>query len=412
MSHAIDFMISITMVFLAFSIMVSSATEVWNAAHGKRAQFLWVGVARMIGGTPDGDLIVRELRAHPTIRALSRSDDPKSAASYIPSSVFAAALVDVILVRNATTRLDKYGLPEAIALLPHSLPLKRSLMLALGTAKGDEARFCEEVARFYDNCMDRVNGWYKRDAEKRAFWAALLMAVVLNIDAVHIASALWKDQNLARQTADQGNALSKQVVVNVHPAAAGQNVGVAPVVVAPAGSAATSGSMPANLPVGWPPQWYSEIQEGASCTVWAWHVAAMVLGLFLMAAAAVIGAPFWYQALNTLLPLRAAGKVPPRTALPHGAQASDIRQPSGNTGVVISDTPVPGDWLNELERAVVEQRAVAEVQLRLGVPESGSLDVSTREGIRAMQEAKGYAPTGQLTQLLLRDLDFKDRFGR
>jgi hypothetical protein len=419
-----DYLIAMVMVFLAFSVMVSGATEMWNSWLGKRGQFLWKGVERMVGNSPEAMLILDKLRAHPTIRALAQDDTAKRTPSYIPGTVFAAALTDVILALNAGARLDKYGLPEAIALLPQDLPLKGSLQMAWSHARGDAAHFELELARLYDDCMDRVSGWYKRDAQVRGLWLGLLLAAVLNIDAVHIAISLWQDQQLTRSVADQGAAMAAQY------AAANPNANTASAASSPASSISgpsvvrsnnTAIALPQELPVGWPPRWYSELPAKPTPTTsqLAWHVAAAVLGVLLMAGSCLVGAPMWYQMLASLLPLRFAGAVPPRTppraALPppSGAPESGGSAPAGTAPGVTLPAAAGGTgqkWVNELERVIVEQDAVREVQKSLGVPESGSLDDPTRAAIRTRQISEGYAPTGQLTRLLLRNLGLGDRY--
>lgn len=422
MSHAIDYLIAMVMAFLAFSVMVSGATEMWNSWRGKRGLFLWKGVERIVGESPEARLIIDKLRAHPSIRAMAQDDAPKRAPSYIPGTVFSAALTDVILAHNAGARLDKYGLAEAIALLPRDLPLKTSMQLAWSHARGDAAHFEQELARFYDDCMDRVSGWYKRDAQLRGLWLGLLLAVVLNIDAVHIGISLWQDQQLTRSVADQGAAMAAQY------AAANPNANKTSGVSSPSPSTSAPTvargnnaaiALPQELPMGWPPRWYSELPANASHGQFAWHVIAAVLGMLMMAGSCLVGAPLWYQILALLLPLRFAGGVPPRTpprAVPQplsGAPESGGSSPAATVPGVTSAAVEGGTdraWANELERSVVEQRGVSEVQRALKAPESGSLDEQTRAAIRTRQISDGYAPTGQITRLLLRNLGLGDKF--
>jgi len=112
MSRTLDFLIAMLMVFLAFSVVVSGATESWNTWYGKRGQFLWKGLERIVGHTQEARHILTLLRSHPSIRGLAIDNTSKRAASYIPGTVFAAALTDIVLARNAGVRLDKYGLPR------------------------------------------------------------------------------------------------------------------------------------------------------------------------------------------------------------------------------------------------------------------------------------------------------------
>ena len=420
MSNVLDFLISMVIVFMTFSVMVSGATEAWNTLRSKRGRFLWKGIRRLIGATPEAEILLAKLRLHPAIRALTSDDKPKSYPSYIPGTVFAAALTDVVLAHNAGARLEKYGLPEAVALLPADLPLKQVLQTTWRRAQGDAAHFEIELARFFDDCMDRVSGWYKRDAQAHSLWLGLLLAVVLNVDAVHIAVALWQDPQISRDVASQGAQIAaKYAAASPQSSQLPVSSASTPLVVSPlsGGNISPDNALPIQLPVGWPARWYTELPVTPARGQLEWHVCAAILGFLLMAGSCLVGVPMWYQLLTTLLPLRAAGRVPKRTppraasAEPSGPPAQ-ISKPGDATGTPSpsKDIGVNKTWLNELERVVVDQGAVEEVQRALNVPETGSLDASTRAAIKAVQVKARYAPTGQLTRLLLQDLGFVDRF--
>ena len=124
MPETINFLISMALTFFAFSVMVSGVVEVWSAMRGTRGTFLWRGVRRMIGSGPTADAIADSLRAHASLRALSQNDRATSMPSYIPASVFASALCDVLLQHGDSRGLEEYGPVEAIASLPQDLLLK------------------------------------------------------------------------------------------------------------------------------------------------------------------------------------------------------------------------------------------------------------------------------------------------
>lgn len=415
MSNTLNFLISMVIVFMTFSLMVSGATETWNAWRGKRGRFLWKGIERMVGTTPEARTLLASLRKHPAIRALTADDKPMRYPSYIPGTVFASALTDVVLAHGAGARLDHYGIPEAIALLPENLPLKRVLQTAWKHAQGDAGHFEAELARSFDDCMDRVTGWYKRDAQKHSLWLALVLAIALNVDAVHIAIALWEDPQLSRNVAGQGEQIkAKYEVANPLPGPAPASAASTPVVASPltAGNVNFANALPIYLPVGWPARWYTELPATHSNGQLEWHVCAAILGFLLMAGSCLVGAPVWYQLLKTLLPLRAAGSVPKRTPPRAGLRSSpQLLLPGAAPGASLAgpNAETSQTWLNDLERIVVEQGAVKEVQRALNVPESGLLDDQTRAAIRVAQTGAQYSPTGQLTRLLLRDLGV-DRF--
>jgi hypothetical protein len=53
-------------------------------------------------------------------------------------------------------------------------------------------KFRNELARWFDNAMDRLSGVYKRKTQAWSFALALIMAAVLNVSAIDVGLALWQ----------------------------------------------------------------------------------------------------------------------------------------------------------------------------------------------------------------------------
>lgn len=250
--------------------------------------------------------------------------------------------------------------------------------------QGDPSRVEAGLATYFDQCMDRVSGWYKRDVQKMSMGFGLVLAILLNVDAVHIASALWQDRELARIVADQGPLEAKQY--------------------ADKGTDSRVRSLPDEIPAGWPPRWAQELRgRSDQGQFWA-HMAGATLGYLLMALSCLIGAPVWYQLLTSLLPLRASGPAPkrsdPKELPPQAPPAFGLPMPYMPTA---SLSRQPGDK-NRLEEKLEFEEKVGELQDLLNVRFSGIFDAETRLAIRHAQTQRGYAPTGELTEVLLERL--------
>lgn len=379
MAMPIDFLISMAVVFFAFSVLVSGLLELWNASAAKRGRFLWLGIRRLVGDTAEGEEILAGLRRHHAIAALSEADGDGRLASYLPSAVFAAALVDILLSRGAHAPLEQFGMGEAIFQLPDDLPLKQVLSMLWRREQGDAARVEAALAQYFDQSMDRVSGWYKRDAQRCGMVLGLLLALALNVDAVHIGAALWQERPLARQMAERGAALAARGAIG-------------------AATAGESRVLPAQMPIGWPARWFTEMPAQFGAGQLAWHCLATLLGYVLMALSCLVGAPIWYQMLTSLLPLRAAGGVPARMADAPAVAPAPVPAPA------VAPAVPAGGRLNPLEQDISARGEVTLLQAALGVAGSGSFDEATRDAIRRRQHEHGYAATGQLTQLLLERL--------
>jgi len=67
----------------------------------------------------------------------------------------------------------------------------------------------KNVSLWFDNSMDRIEGWYKRTAQKWTFIIAVLVVLVINVDTFTITKALWNDDSLREATAIAAEAYIK-----------------------------------------------------------------------------------------------------------------------------------------------------------------------------------------------------------
>lgn len=151
-------------------------------------------------------------------------------------------------------------------------PMRRAMRdLWFETGKNAE-RFRTEAETWFDQAMQRLSGAYKRRTQLWLWIVGFGFAVVLDVDAVRIADALWKDQTLRQLVVEQSrNASSTEVDLTAL----------------------------SNLPLGW---------DGAPSGVANWISTAVGLGL--TSAAVSLGAPFWFDSLGKLANLRNAGPKP------------------------------------------------------------------------------------------------------
>ena len=73
------------------------------------------------------------------------------------------------------------------------MPLKTSLQALAKNANGDVNQFRTAVEDWYDNHMDRVSGWYKRNTAKITLAAGGILIVLLNINALTIGRTLYTE---------------------------------------------------------------------------------------------------------------------------------------------------------------------------------------------------------------------------
>lgn len=187
--------------------------------------------------------------------------------------------------------------------------LAGSLTPLLESAAGDVERFRQNVERWFDDGMDRVSGAYKRHTLAWQAAIGLAFAIGLNVDALHIARTLWRDQALRRVIVAQAEAA-------VDPSAPAEGSPA----VRFADLRTQIGTL--GLPVGWracgskaesteaglqtPLLWCDGGLGG-----WDWlGLAPMFLGWLLTAAAVSLGAPFWFDTLKRFVSIRSSGRPP------------------------------------------------------------------------------------------------------
>jgi len=156
-----------------------------------------------------------------------------------------------------------------------------------------------ELAAWFDNAMDRLSGAYKRKTQLVSFLVALILSATLNIDSIRVAHELWNHPALAEDL---------KLPPEVAPPA--PNDGSA----APANDSKAQANPDAqagarmiqildqHLPIGW--------QTDTSPAHDAWYWFAMLFGWLITAVAALFGAPFWFDTLQSIVRLKGAGPSP------------------------------------------------------------------------------------------------------
>jgi hypothetical protein len=250
------------------------------------------------------NLLTENLYSHSLIRSLNQTtlgrltDSKVFGPSYIPSEIFATALIEILQTDfNSLTKLKQLSFTTTeileeinISGLPDNL--KRDLAaLALRVQTTNVSQFKEEVAKWFDHSMERTSGVYKRDIKKWTILIGFLIALLANADTIHIVSRLSKEASVT-------NAISQQVAERVRscpdPACITEQVD-------------TQEFTELSLPIGWYP--LHKIDTNPLIVVK--NVIFKVIGWLITAIAISMGASFWFDVLNKIINVRYTGKKPP-----------------------------------------------------------------------------------------------------
>lgn len=334
-SAILDVAIGIAFVYLFLSLICSVVNEGIAAVLSLRSKNLVAGIDSLLSGSklPDGRPVVELLYSHGLIRGLYK-DPPKDviakarAASpvgkiqdqaealaekaealgnqlhipvlgmvrqwffvnlpaYIPSPVFATALIDIISPPDPTRARDLNDVREAIDNLPPG-PVRQALMSLVADTQKDISEFQVKVEGWFNDSMDRASGWYKHRAQNILLVIALLLTVLLNVDTIKLAQSLWTNPIERQATVDLASKYVEQhkdVLQNQQQ------------LQQQADSLAGLGQQ-LPFPFGWhekPPMQPLFWLE----TLTGWLITTLALSL---------GAPFWFDTLNKFMVVRSTVK--------------------------------------------------------------------------------------------------------
>jgi len=301
--------------FLAISLFTSAGVEAINSALKLRATNLLSGIQALMND-PNFTGLARQLYEHASISPLgpgggtpqnpSPYKDKTNLPSYIDKKQFARALLDVTGLSAVTpAQAAQAPGPQALAALNTQVagitdPQIRQLLQGIvGRASGDIEQIEKQVADWFDNGMDRLSGTFKRRTQLLTFLIALPIAFIFNMDAIRIGTLLWEHPSLAEGL--KTPELPSDVLQGKKPATEEDAMKVIISVAQ------------ADLPVGWAPGHFLEVSDGHGGWVSLWSPAIILtslLGWVITAAAALFGAPFWFDMLQSIIRLKGAGPSP------------------------------------------------------------------------------------------------------
>ena len=182
--------------------------------------------------------------------------------------------------------------------------LVRAGFKALVDAQDDLEKFRAGLEAWFNSAMDRVSGWYKRRAHVIIFASAFLIAVAMNVNSIALAQDLWTNQ--AKREALVAGA---QGYLDKHPASASANSSAGTTPVLDQGLKATIDELKGtNVPIGWSRAGLQNMESNPMLWLGA------LLGWFLTACAASLGAPFWFDVLGKIIVVRSSVKPGEKSA--------------------------------------------------------------------------------------------------
>ena len=313
-STVVEVAIGLVFCYASVALITSSIYESIASLLSLRANSLLTGVKRLLNASNSvGEQLLLRIYNHALVHPTGNGTvtslaDLKNRPSYIDSKNFSIALIDAI--QSAPGNFAKIG-EDINAIKDEQI---RTLLRGMyDRSSGELERFQKELATWFDSGMDRVAGSFKRQSQAWCFCIAFTLAVMLNIDSLHLFSTLWKQPTLAARATLTTHLPGSPPVTD-------QIVLANSLPVSDHNQQAVMDTLKQleTLPIGWQNQQFCKAESGCTNLLqfYQYDLTSFLLVIFgwlITASAALFGAPFWFDLLQHLTRLRGTGPKPKST---------------------------------------------------------------------------------------------------
>ncbi|WP_437777147.1 hypothetical protein [Sorangium sp. So ce1097] len=269
--------------------------------------------------------------APPPASAAAPAPPPASAAAPAPPAGSALpAPADAAAPPSCDdARLDE--LRRLIERMPGESDLRRALATLVDSTVRDVREANIRLERWFNDAMDRAAGRYKRRAQLIISATALVLCIGFNADSIKLAGALSRDAVVRAAMITAAQEMAKAPPREA-PLDGGMDKDEDVMAALAQGGGAHKQLTGLDLKITWGVEPPAEVSFpklwkalaailGQGAVAWLRGVLDRLVspGILITAAAASLGAPFWFDLLNKLVNLRTAGKSPEPYEPPKGA---------------------------------------------------------------------------------------------
>jgi hypothetical protein len=304
-STVLDVAIGLAFIYLSLALVCTTVTEWLSSVLRLRGKMLEKAIFSLLDGIPgksekNPDSLVAKFYNHPLIKKLKRDGRHPS---YISARDFSRAVIDILSPDAGSNVHPVATLQKSIDKLePSDFSRAISALLKDGANNIGDAQ--ARIETWFNDSMDRVSGFYKRNAQAIAFGTAVVVTLFANADTIAIANRLWREPavraqevGLAQQAAKASSV--EELLPSVEYKDGDNPIASPPISIKqiPAIAQSTSTEL-----LGWS----NAGDQDVSFKTIGGHLFGWVLSAFAVA----LGAPFWFDTLNRFINLRAAGQKP------------------------------------------------------------------------------------------------------
>lgn len=327
--------LTVFFVYLLLSVIVSALNEFGTNLFNSRGKLLKQSLESLFTSS-DWKNAMTSITNSGFITSIRKK--PDAFPDHIPAKNFSLALLELIKDPQKQDVVETDLKKLIIACPALTQDAEKTLLTLVDKAGGDLDTFRKEVEALYEDLMTRTSLWYKRNVQYIVLVLGLVIAAVMNVDTIDMVKTLSRNPAAAKTGADMvAQSMSRMSLTNGSITVTNANKDTSFVVslVVPGLdstrlAAVTSDSSAKKAPgtilkpadslrstriiitdmnnslqsTGLQFTWSSFKPGPDDCAAWFYKI----VGILLTALAVSLGAPFWFQMVNSLLALRNAGK--------------------------------------------------------------------------------------------------------
>ena len=333
-SAVLSIAISLVFLYLVVAVIVTGINDIWFTFSRKKAKKLEEFLSNFFFDDEWRQDIYSKFGDSPFIQVLKKKESKFPGA--IPASNFVKSVLTIIgegksdlstITAKVNAKANKGGFYKLLdSFLSQNITIEKLQV---------------ELEKVFDTSMERLTGWYKRYAKILSFFVGFVICAALNLDTINISVRLWNDKQQAEKIASFAVDISKnfekdatgkivfkqesgdQMALNVKDTVVNMKIKKE------SGSADSTNIMvpvrtiersytvmsESGIPVGWSKENMLHFTNNGSYSgILGWLI--KILGILLSAFAVSLGAPFWFDVLSKVTPLKKAGtasETPPPT---------------------------------------------------------------------------------------------------
>ena len=315
-SSVLDVAIGLIFVYLLLAIICTTVNEWISGMLKTRSTMLKAALTQLLdsqatkkgadgGGQGSTNQFLADFNKHPLIAGMMHGG---ANPSYLSSRTFSTVVMDVATAATEG-KITFDQLETGIKALPPG-DVRTALLALIQNAHGSLDAAQKAIEAWFNDTMDRISGWYKRNTQIWIIAIAIVVTILSNADTINITRELWTDPVLRAQIIESAKTRAAQP--SPSPTAGTQS-----------SSAQSSNAQAQSSSANGGPITDQERQElgellgwhltGSGSTldrIWSQMSFERVLGWILTIIAVSLGAPFWFDVLKKIMNLRSAGKSP------------------------------------------------------------------------------------------------------